>query len=97
MTFKQAEKVKSESGPASTNYSDAGAAIMKIVSYQFPIAVDELPQIADMLRYRDVLTPGFDARHADVYDPVTYLVQKEDHGRTLACWPIGIYSRDGLT
>lgn len=52
---------------------------MKIVSYQFPIAADTLLQIADMLRCRDVLTPGFNARHADVYDPVTYLVQKDGH------------------
>ena len=52
---------------------------MKIVSYQFPIAADELLQIADMLRHRDVLTPGFDTAHADIYDPVTYLVQKDSH------------------
>lgn len=53
---------------------------MKIVSYQFPIAAATLFQIADMLRQRDVLTPGFDVRHADVYDPATYLIQKDDHG-----------------
>ena len=52
---------------------------MKIVSYQFPIPADSLLRIADMLRDRDVLTPGFDIRNADVYDPATYLIQKEDH------------------
>ena len=52
---------------------------MKIVSYQFPIAADALLQIADMIRHRDVFTPGFDSVHADVYDPVTYLVQKDSH------------------
>ncbi|MEI9479460.1 MAG: hypothetical protein WCO26_23215 [Deltaproteobacteria bacterium] len=52
---------------------------MKIVSYQFPIAVDALLQIADMLRHRDVFTPGFDSAHADVYDPATYLIQKDSH------------------
>jgi len=52
---------------------------MKIASYQFPIAADALLQIAEMLRYRDVLTPGFDSTHADVYDPVTYLIQKDSH------------------
>lgn len=52
---------------------------MKIASYQFPISVDALLQIADMLRHRDVFTPGFDSTHADVYDPVTYLIQKDGH------------------
>lgn len=52
---------------------------MKIVSYQFPIAIDALLQIADMMRGRDVLTPGFDSKNADVYDPLTYLIQKDTH------------------
>lgn len=52
---------------------------MKIVSYQFPIATGELYQIADMMRGRDVLTPGFDSKDGDVYDPRTYLIQKDAH------------------
>ncbi|NTW48933.1 MAG: hypothetical protein HGB19_04220, partial [Chlorobiales bacterium] len=52
---------------------------MKIVFHQFPIADDELDRIVHMLRHRDVLTPGFDKRYADVYDPLIYLVEKDEY------------------
>jgi hypothetical protein len=52
---------------------------MKIMSYQFPIATKDLYQITDMMRSRDVFTPSFDTNDSDVYDPLTYLLQKETH------------------
>jgi hypothetical protein len=52
---------------------------MRIVTYQFPIAANELCELAEMMRRRDILTPGFDVKDDDAYDPMTYLLQKDVH------------------
>ena len=36
-------------------------------------------ELAEMMRNRDTLTPGFDVKHHDPYDPMTYLLQKDVH------------------
>lgn len=51
--------------------------MMKLVVHQFPVAANELLNLAEMMRSRDLLTPGFDIEDGDPYNPMTHLIQKE--------------------
>jgi hypothetical protein len=52
---------------------------MKIVNYTFPILATELLSLGEMMRSRDVLTPGFDKQEGDAYHPMIYVREKELH------------------